>query len=236
MPIVARVRGLRFRVAVHRRRAHEGVGTNRNRLPLRCSAAVINGFQRVALSERHISDARHAVRNDDARKPVAICKCTFAYAGYAASDGYACKTVAICKCTFAYARYAVRDDDARKTVAISKCKVAYAGYAASDGYARKPVAKSERLNANTFHTVSDGYACKPLAIRERIIPDARHAFRDSHTLQRGAAIKCTLSDLILFNQCAIIRLERRGKRESRLRTIISDKIALAAVVEEAIAV
>ena len=156
VPIVARVRGLRFRVAVHRRRAHEGVGTDRNRLPLRCSAAVINGFQRVALSERHISDARHAVRNDDARKPVAICKCTFAYArytgrndyackivtaskckvayaGYAASDGYARKPVAICKCTFAYARYAVRDDDARKTVAICKCKVAYAGYAASDG-------------------------------------------------------------------------------------------------------
>ena len=91
MPPVARFRGLRFRVAVHRRRAHEGVGTDRNRLPLRCSAAVINGFQRVALSERHISDARHAVRNDDARKPVAICKCTFAYARNIVRNDYACK-------------------------------------------------------------------------------------------------------------------------------------------------
>ena len=147
--------------------AHEGVGTDCNRLPLRFSAAVINGFQRVALSEHHISDACNTFRNDDARK-----------------------TVAISKCLITYARYAVRDDDARK----------------------------------------------PLAIIERIIPDARNAFRDSNTLQRGAAIKCTLSDLILFNQCAIIRRERRGKRECRICTIISDKIALVAVVEEAIAV
>mgnify|MGYP001624199167 FL=1 len=91
MPPVARFRGLRFRIIIHRRRAHEGVGTDRNRLPLRCSAAVINGFQRVALSERHISDARHAVRNDDARKPVAICKCTFAYARNIVRNDYACK-------------------------------------------------------------------------------------------------------------------------------------------------
>ena len=77
MPIVARVRGLRFRVAVHRRRTLEGVGTVCNRLPLRCSAAVINGFQRVAITERIASDARYAVRDDDACKIVAITERTF---------------------------------------------------------------------------------------------------------------------------------------------------------------
>ena len=109
-------------------------------------------------------------------------------------------------------------------------------HAASDGHACKIFATIERSDSDARHAVRDDDACKPIAISERIVPDDRHAFRDSHTLQRGAVIKCILSDLILFNQCAIIRLERRGKRECRLRTMIADKIALAAVVIEAIAV
>ena len=149
----------------------------------------------------------------DFYKFVAIPECRTANTLHAASDGYACKTVAISKCTIAYTRYAVRNDDA--------CKI---------------FATIERIASDARHAVRNDDACKTCAISERILPDDRHTFRDSNTLQRGAAIKCTFSNLILFNQRATACRERCGKRECRLRTMIADKIALAAVVEEAIAV
>ena len=54
----------------------------------------------MRLSKGTIAYTRNTVRDDYARKTVAIFKCIVAYARYAASDGYARKLVAISKCTF----------------------------------------------------------------------------------------------------------------------------------------
>ena len=66
----------------------------------------------MRLSKGTIAYTRNTVRDDYARKTVAIFKCIVAYARYAASDGYARKTVAIFKCIVAYTRYAVRNEHA----------------------------------------------------------------------------------------------------------------------------
>ena len=149
MPIVARGGGLGFAIIVT-----GGIGeifivkANTNLCPILCRTAVIHGFLATTTPERTLTDACHAISNDDALKATAPRERTISDACHAIRDGDALKATAIKERMPADACHAIRNGDALKATAISERIIADACHTTRDGDTRKTSTTLKDIFAN----------------------------------------------------------------------------------------